>query len=285
MPISQFKNPGDTVTNTEYNALVNFTNALETSINALQGQLTATQALNNRLLATWTTGLTVNVAGGVLRRVSDGALLTIAPFSVPVGASLSNRWLWVKPDGGWVLSAKRPREGYIIAQVTTNTTQVTSLVDRRSMGFEITQQPERKILHAIKNATQQAITSGGAYQTVTGFQLESTDGINDAGLLDLVTGNITVPVTAEYNLFARVQITSPSNANLSAKLSLFVGATELRILEEKDLGGTTRITLSGTFEGTLNQGSIISLRTSVGSGTGLLIPANANTEIVLKVYG
>jgi hypothetical protein len=285
MPISQFKNPGDTVTNGEYNALVNFANGLETTINTIQTQLTASQALNNRLLATWVSGLSVNVAGGVLRRVSDGVLLTIAPFSAAIGANLANRWLWIRPDGGWSLSAKRPREGYIIAQVTTNATQVTSLVDRRSFGFEIIQQPERKILHAVKNGSTQSITSGGSYQTIRGFQLESADGVNENSLLDLVTGNITIPTTAEYNLFTRVQITSPSAADLSAKLSLFVGAVELRILEEKDLGGTTRITLSGIYEGTLTAGNVITLRASVGTGSGLLIPANANTEVVLKVYG
>jgi hypothetical protein len=286
MPIiSQFKNPGDSVASTEYNAVVNALNTTYDQLVALQASFTADQALRNRLLATWVNGLNVNVAGGVLRKVSDGQLITIAPFSVAIPASVTNRWLSITPTGTAVVSIKRPRDGYPIAQVTTNATQVASLVDRRSYSFEIDQTPERKILHAVKNASQQAITSGGSFQVVTGFQLESADGVNFNNVMDLATGIITVPTTAEYNLFTRVQITTPSATNLSAKLSFFVNGVEVRILEEKDLGGTLRITLSGIFEGTLNAGDLVTLRVSVGSGTGLVIPANNNSEVVLKVYG
>jgi hypothetical protein len=286
MPISQFKNPGDTVTSGEYNALVQFANSLETRINTLNTSLTNTQGLNNRLLATDGGGLSVTVAGGTLRRVSDGTLLVIAPFSISIPSGVSNRWIWIKPDGTSVLSAKRPREGYIIAQVSTSVTAVTSLIDRRSFSFEITQLPERKIVHAVKlNALSIGV---GAIETLRGFTLESLDGVNGYGItatpiLDLATGNMAITQTAEYSMFVRAQVLGGSNLG-SGKLMLYSGSTELRILEEKEVA-QNRITLSGYFEGTLDAGTTVTSRVQINSGTGLSIPANSNTEIIMKVYG
>jgi hypothetical protein len=284
--ITQFKQNGESVLPAEYNELIAAINSLNNQIGVLSNSLNQNQASANRFSATGVpTSLNVNVIGGVLRRVADGVLLNIPNTAVAVPPNVTNHWICVNRTGVFSVTAKRIRESYAVAQVTSNATGVTSLIDRRSQGFEIDTTPLRKVVQAVKSAVSQTIFSGGAYQTISGFRLESADGLNEGSILDLANGTILMPFTGEGVIFARVQITSPSVTNLSAKLALFVGATELRILEEKDLGGTTRITLSGTYEGNFNQGDLISLRVGVGSGSGLIIPSNNNTEIIFKVYG
>lgn len=284
--ITQFKQNGESVLPAEYNELIAAINSLNNQIGVLSNSLNQNQALANRFSATGVpTSLNVNIVGGILRRVADGVLLNIPNTAVAVPPNITDHWICINRVGAFSVTPKRIRESYAVAQVTSTATGVTSLIDRRSQGFEITTTPLRKIVQAVKNASSQSVSSGGAYQTVTGFRLEVEDGLNEGSILNLTNGTITMPFTGEGILFARVQITSPITANLSAKLALFVGATELRILEEKDLGGTTRITLSGTYEGSFNQGDVLSLRVGVGSGSGLVIPSNNNTEIIFKVYG
>jgi hypothetical protein len=284
--ITQFKQNGESVLPAEYNELIAAVNSLNNQIGILSNSLNQNQALANRFSSTGVpTSLNVNVIGGVLRRVSDGVLLNIPNTAVSVPPNVTNHWVCVNRTGAFSVTPKRIRESYAVAQVTSNATGVTSLIDRRSQGFEIDTTPLRKVVQAVKSAVAQSISSGGAYQTITGFRLEASDGLNEGSILDLTNGTIIMPFTGEGIVFARVQVTSPSVTNLSAKLALFVGATELRILEEKDLGGTTRITLSGTYEGNFNQGDVISLRVGVGSGSGLIVPSNNNTEIIFKVYG
>jgi len=283
--ITQFKQNGQSVSPAEYNELVAGINTVYNQAQSLLTNFNQLQALSNRFLAIPGTGLNVTIPGGVLRRQADGSLLTLGNLSVPVSANITNQWITILSNGTPTVSVKRPRECYPVAQVTTNATGVTSLTDRRSLGFEIAVVPLRKVIHAVKN-TVQNIMSGGAYQTVTSFKLEAADGLNENGILNLATGIITIPMTLEYQLFTRVQVTTTTNANLSSKIGLFVGSTELRILDERDVsGGATRVTLSGEFEGQLTQGDQVSVRVSVGLGSNLTIPANNNTEIILKAYG
>lgn len=281
---NQFKPPNSIVTNTEYQEVINNINYLDERSTLALDRLDILNAKADAFKPTAGSGLAVAIAPGTLKRVSDGDLLNYAGGTVFVAPNATNHYVYIDRTGVAVSSATPPIESYDIGRVSSNATVITSIVDTRSNAFEIKQRQFRRVVQANKN-TLQNIPGGGAFSVIGDWQTSQAWQYNEGGNLS-GTGYFTIPKTTQYKIFARVFLEATAPTDLSAKLSLFVGAVELRILEEKPTNTSAlRTTLSGWHQDTFTAADQMTLRVAVGSGSNVRAPATVNSEWIIEQLG
>jgi hypothetical protein len=278
MPLLNIGNKvtNDSVPPAEYNLIIAAINSISDSLDVQILKLNNVQSKTNSFLPTIGSGLSVNVAGGVIKRVSDGILLNIAPQVLFVPASVTNRWCWLDRNGVAQTGLTLPAESYELCQVTTSASVVSSITDMRSNSFELKQRQLRTIVKLVKNGVLAIATTG---TTINGWVVPSDGGVNENTVMNLTTGIFTPTVTTQYRITTRVQIANTSRGD-SGKLSLFVGGTELRILDT-----TERSIMQGVYQGSLSANSTVFLQATSGSGSPGSILSNNNTELLIEMLG
>jgi hypothetical protein len=280
MPIiTQTKQNGDEVSATEYLALIQGINDTYDSLQTAIANLNIIQTKTNGLLPTQGSGFLVNVASGILKRVATDTLINYAGGSIAVGANATTK-IFINASG--VLSATTgvlPYEYYLIAEVVSGATTITSITDRRSLSFEIKQRDLRKVVHATKSGNQ---ALNNTYAAITGWSTSfSTDGLNESSRFTTTTGVYLPPETAYHEIFCRVEIGSPSGFDLVNKLGLFINGVESRTLD-KDFSSSSgsSVILQGMFYGDITANQPVTVRANLDSGTSTIL-GNNNTELII----
>ena len=285
MALTFFYSFGDPMPPDQMNTIIAEINNNGALIATAIANITAIQAKTNAFAPTLGSGLSINVKGGLLKRVSDGTLLNIADQTVFVSPSVTNQYLYIDNTGVGRVSATLPRESYDVGLYTSNATNVNSITDTRSNAYEIKQRQNRRIIQANKTTPIQSVPGDGVSRVISGWRTDQSWQINEGGVL-AGTGVITIARKTEYTLFARAALESATATNLSAKLSLYVNNVEVRILDAQPSNTSALLCiLQGTHTDIFNVGDLVDLRINLGSGTGVNINANNNTELIVSMLG
>lgn len=268
------KATNDIVSPAEFNSIVNAINNIKDLLDLEIADINVIQAKTNAFKPVKGTGLSIDILGGVLKRVSDGQVLNIAAQTLFVPSSSTNRWAWIDRNGVAAHGTTLPSECYDLCQFTSDLTSVTSIIDARSPSYEIKQRQTREVLKIVKNGVLTTTTAG---VNISGMVVPS-DGINEGSMFNLSTGVLTIPKTTKYDIFVRCRI-SDASRNDAGKLSLYVGATEIRILDT-----ATKSILQGNYSGTFNAGDQVTFKVFSVGGNGQILGDN-NTEIIVKMLG
>lgn len=288
-------NAGDDVPNTDWNAAINYLLALGQPIEDVQLSSASTE-IKQRFTAladsfkvsavALNSNLQLNYTGGVMKVQPYGitAIVNAGTLTAP-----ANGISWVYCLNGAVaitpVQTDPPQAGFLMARITSGATAVTAVADHRSLYREQANW-DKRILLARKSGTTN-LTVGGVALGIPGWSTS----INEGGQLNTGSGEFTLAqAMTDLRIDASCLIIADTPSTLTAKMSLYSGTTELKILSEISTVSSilaNRILLTGWFETgkgeVIPAGTKLTLQISLREGgSNCRIEGNRNTEWCIK---
>lgn len=286
---------GDDVLNTDWNAAINYLLALgqpieDDRLSSVPGNLKqrfAALADSFKVSATAIgSTLALSYTGGIIKQAETGIIAIVNAGTLTAPASGVS---WVYCLNGAVaitpVQTDPTLDGFLMAKVTATTTAVTTVDDMRSLYREA-RDYDRRIIIANKSTTTN-LTVGGVPLGIPGWSTSR----NVGGLLNTSSGEITLTqAMTDIRIDASCLIVCDTPATLTAKLSLYAGSTELKVLAEISSVSSVlanRISLSGWFETnkgeSIASGAKLTLQVTLREGgTNSRILADRNTQFMMR---